>query len=151
MTTTAKITTTTQIGHLSLQCGGGPGDGSSSGMAERDICLKQGLVFFYINVSQLWFFTKSFFFSCKSSELTNQVLIQTWGCLVVSCGDAGELSRALQAVIRSNKFSRSADVEQTSCGLPRENNAFFRWRALQPQQPGSLCERRKDHRYGGLR
>lgn len=58
----------------------------------------------------------------------------SWGSLGVSGGDAGELGRALRAVVQSNKFSRSADVEHWRFDLPREINAFFCWRALQPHQ-----------------
>lgn len=119
-------------------------------MVEKNIQFKQGLSNQRVITVA---FTKLYFSSCKSTELTNQVSMACWGALLVSCGGADESGGALRAVIHSKKFSRSADAgnEPRMSDLPRVNNVLFPWRALEPHQLGSIPERRGEPLYGGHR
>lgn len=84
-----------------------------------------------------------------NSELT--ILIDSWRA--VSC-DAGELDRVLRDVVRSGTFVIGVAIESGESQmlhLPRESNAFVKWRALQYQPPLFVYERGGDDLYGGRR
>lgn len=85
-------------------------------------------------------------------ELT--ILIDSWRALCVSCCDAGEPDRALRDVVRSGTFLIAVAIESGGMErlhLPRESNAFARWRALQYQPPHFVYERGAHDLYGGRR